>query len=274
MLVHSPRAGSTCGGRGPLNAANRDWASGGWGGRIRWRDLHAATGILLSVVLIGYIVSGLTWSRYWGRGATRWPPPSHPGTEIDARRPRRRHGGRLRPTGADASPGRTREDPVYASAAPAPDTVELRATSTIAKSENMIPASDRPAVDTTEDGQTTKRQHRHQPLAAEALRTTNPLPDQFSGQTIANATADQDGAPIEDFQLGRGCTPPGNQYGVLTCVLATGLCLGLLTSIATATAMVETPPHRSARPARPDESEAKSHMPRGFRRRSASSRPR
>ena len=33
------------------------------GGRIRWRDLHALTGVVLAVLLLCYILSGLTWSR-------------------------------------------------------------------------------------------------------------------------------------------------------------------------------------------------------------------
>ena len=54
------------------------------GGRLRWRDLHATTGILLSVVLIGYIVSGLTWSRYWGENWRAIASTVTPGTELDA----------------------------------------------------------------------------------------------------------------------------------------------------------------------------------------------
>ena len=57
------------------------WAKGG---RIRWRDLHAATGILVSVVLIGYIVSGLTWSRYWGENWRAVAATLTPPTEIEA----------------------------------------------------------------------------------------------------------------------------------------------------------------------------------------------
>ena len=54
------------------------------GGRVRWRDLHATTGILLSVVLIGYIVSGLTWSRYWGENWRAVASTVTPSTEVDA----------------------------------------------------------------------------------------------------------------------------------------------------------------------------------------------
>ena len=57
-----------------------------------------------------------------------------------------------------------------------------------------------------------------------------------TGQTIADATADQDGAlsRITSWSVDMHM---GTQYGILTRILATGLCLGLLTSIATATIM-------------------------------------
>ena len=56
------------------------WAKGG---RIRWRDLHASTGILLCVVLICYIASGLTWSRYWGEN---WRAVASTVTPAEGRR--------------------------------------------------------------------------------------------------------------------------------------------------------------------------------------------
>ena len=53
-------------------------------GRLRWRDLHATTGILVSIVLICYIVSGLTWSRYWGENWRAVAATVTPAAEIDA----------------------------------------------------------------------------------------------------------------------------------------------------------------------------------------------
>lgn len=60
--------------------------------------------------------------------------------------------------------------------------------------------------------------------------------DQFSGKTIANATADQDGALSRITSWGVDMHM-GTQYGLLTRILATAACLGLLTSILTATLM-------------------------------------
>ena len=108
----------------------------------------------------------------------------------------------------------------------------------IAKSENMIPGySIVPPSDSTEDGETTYGSYtvvNHWPQKLSEQRTL--YLDQFTGQTIANATADQDGAL--DRITSWGSTPHmGTQYGVFTRILATVFCLGLLTSIATATMM-------------------------------------
>ena len=211
------------------------WAKGG---RIRWRDLHATTGILVSVVLIGYIVSGLTWSRYWGENwravaATLTPPteieaPSTPATVGDYDRLGRRI------AWAD------KEDPVYASAAAGAVSKPLTFNDIdqIAKSENMIPGySIVPPSDSTEDGETTYGSYtvvNHWPQKLSEQRTL--YLDQFTGQTIANATADQDGALDRITSWGVN-THMGTQYGVFTRILATVFCLGLLTSIATATMM-------------------------------------
>ena len=54
------------------------------GGRIRWRDLHALTGVVIAVVLICYVLSGLTWSRYWGENWRAVSSTIAPSTEIDA----------------------------------------------------------------------------------------------------------------------------------------------------------------------------------------------
>jgi uncharacterized iron-regulated membrane protein len=35
-------------------------------GRTRWRDLHAVTGFYVAVVLVGYLLTGLPWTAFWG----------------------------------------------------------------------------------------------------------------------------------------------------------------------------------------------------------------
>ena len=233
------------------------------GGRIRWRDLHATTGILLSVVLIRLHRLGPP-GRGTGRELARGGLHPHTRHRIDARR-HGGHGGRLRPTGPAHRLGGQGRPPRLGSLRH--PTVELRRHRPDREvGEHDSRLLDRPAVGHHRGRPDHLRQlHRHQPLAAEALRTTNLYLDQFSGQTIANATADQDGA-LSRFPVGAWMCM-GTQYGVLTRVLATGLCLGLLTS--------SPPPRRcggnaappECRPARPDECGAKSHTPRGARRR-------
>jgi uncharacterized iron-regulated membrane protein len=87
--------------------------------------------------------------------------------------------------------------------------------------------------------------------------------DQFSGQTITNATADQDGALSRISSWGVDMHM-GTQYGILTRVLSTGLCLGLLTSIVTATIMwwKRRPTGNTGLPGRTSDS-MKSQTPRG-----------
>ena len=206
------------------------------GGRIRWRDVHATTGILLSAVLICYIVSGLTWSRYWGENWRAVASTITPATEVDAPSTPAKVGdfdrlGR-RIAWADKS------DPVYASDASASKPLTFNDIDQIAKSENMLPGySIMPPSDTTTDGETTWGSYtvvNHWPQKLSEQRTL--YLDQFTGQTITNATAAQDGALSRATSWGISMHM-GNQYGLLTRISATFACLAVLTSILTATVM-------------------------------------
>ncbi len=208
------------------------------GGRIRWRDLHATTGILLSLVLIGYIVSGLTWSRYWGENWRAVASTLTPATEVDAPSTPAKVGDfdRLGRRIAWAD----KQDPVYASSAPGsvPTPLSFNDIDQIAKAENMIPGySIMPPADSTTEGQTSYGSFtvvNHWPQRLSEQRTL--YLDQFTGQTITNATADQDGAlsRITSWSVNMHM---GTQYGIVTRILATAACLGLLTSIVTALMM-------------------------------------
>ena len=233
------------------------------GGRIRWRDLHATTGILVSVVLICYIVSGLTWSRYWGENWRAVASTITPATEVDAPSTPAKVGDfdRLGRRIAWAD----KEDPVYASAPSSAKTLSFSDIDQIAKSENMVPGySIVPPSDSTADGQTTYGSYaviNHWPQKLSEQRTL--YLDQFSGQTITNATAAEDGALSRISSWGVDMHM-GAQYGVLTRILATGLCLGLLTSIATAMVMwwKRRPTGGAGLPGRTSEA-MRSHTPRG-----------
>lgn len=211
------------------------WAKGG---RIRWRDLHATTGILLSLMLIFYIVSGLTWSRYWGENWRAVASTITPAAEIDAPSTPAKVGDfdRLGHRIAWAD----KEDPVYSSAAPGPVPRRLGFTEIdqIAKSETMVPGySIVPPSDTIDGGQTIYGSYtviNHWPQKLSEQRTL--YLNQFTGQTITNATADQDGTLARISSWGVNMHM-GTQYGLVTRILATAACLGLLTSIVTATLM-------------------------------------
>ena len=155
-----------------------------------------------------YILSGLTWSRYWGENWRAATSTLTPATEIEAPSTPARVGDfdRLGRRIAWAD----KDDPVYASSDPgaAPKTLDFNDINQIAKSENMVPGySIIPPSNTTADGQITYGSYtvvNHWPQKLSDQRTL--YLDQFSGQTIANATADQDGALSRITGWGWTCT--------------------------------------------------------------------
>lgn len=206
------------------------------GGRLRWRDLHATTGILVSVILVGYIVSGLTWSRYWGENWRVIAETLTPGTVVDAPSTPATVGDldRLGRRVAWAD----KNDPIYASApgGAVPRPLGFDDIDRIAKSEGMLPGySIAPPSDSPEDGvYGSYTVSNYWPQRLSEQRTL--YLDQFSGQTLANATAAQDGALSQatswsvDMHM-------GTQYGLLSRILSTLACLALITSITTAVIM-------------------------------------
>lgn len=208
----------------------------GKGGRLRWRDAHATTGILAAVVLIGYLVSGLTWSRYWGENWRAVAETLTPGTVVEAPSTPATLGdldrlGR-RIAWADQN------DPIYASqpGASSPRPLGFADVDRIARAEGMLPGySIVPPSDSPEDGgygSYTVFNYWPQRLSEQRTLYLN----QFTGQTIADATADQDGALAQATSWGVNMHM-GTQYGVFTRILSTIACLALLTSIASAAVM-------------------------------------
>jgi uncharacterized iron-regulated membrane protein len=204
------------------------------GGRIRWRDVHALTGVVLAVVLICYVLSGLTWSRYWGENWRAFSATTSPSISVDApSTPAKlgdydRLGRRIAWANVD--------DPVYASAPPAgvPAPLTFATIDRIAKSEGMVPGyAIFPPADSTADGTTTYGSYtvvNRWPQKVSEQRTL--YLNQFTGQTITNATAAQDGALTRLTSFGIAMHM-GNQYGILTRISATAACLGVLTMVAT-----------------------------------------
>ena len=133
-----------------------------------------------------------------------------------------------------------KEDPVYASITtdPIPKPLDVNVINEIAESEGMIPGySIMPPSDSTADGETVYGSYtvvNHWPQKLSEQRTL--YLNQFTGETITNATADQDGTLSRITSWGVN-THMGTQYGIVTRILATLACLGVLTSIVSAMAM-------------------------------------
>ena len=205
------------------------------GGRVRWRDLHALTGVVIALILICYILSGLTWSRYWGENWRAFAAAVTPSTSIDAPSTSAKMGDYDR-LGRRIAWSAT-DDPVYASdpgAVPGPAPLGFADIDRIAKDEHMVPGySIIPPSDTTADGETVYGSYtvvNHWPQRISEQRTL--YLNQFTGATITNATAAQDGALSRLTSFGIAMHM-GNQLGVLTRISATIACLGVLTSVLT-----------------------------------------
>jgi uncharacterized iron-regulated membrane protein len=204
------------------------------GGRIRWRDLHALTGVVVSVILICYILSGLTWSRYWGENWRAVAATVTPSSEIDAPSTPAKLGDYDRLGRRIAWAATDEPIPASQTEGPVPNTLGFSEIDQIAKEEHMVPGyAIMPPSDSTADGVTTYGSYtvvNRWPQKLSEQRTL--YLNQFTGQTITNATAAQDGALSRLTSFGIAMHM-GNQLGVLTRISATLACLGIMTSIVT-----------------------------------------
>lgn len=206
----------------------------GRGGRIRWRDVHALTGVVVAVILVCYILSGLTWSRYWGENWRAFSATVTPSSEVEAASTPAQLGDfdRLGRRIAWAATDET----VPASAPPdgLPATLPFADIDRIAKSENMVPGyAIIPPSDSTDGDQTTYGSYAVVNAWPQKLSEQRTLYlDQFTGETIANATAEQSGALGTTTSFGIAMHM-GNQWGVLTRISATVACLGIWIMIGT-----------------------------------------
>ncbi len=206
----------------------------GKGGRIRWRDLHALTGVIIAVILIGYVLSGLTWSRYWGENWRAFSGEVAPSISVDAPSTPASLGDydRLGRRIAWAA----QDDPMYASpvTGAVPAQLSLQDADRIAKEEGMVPGyAIIPPADSTEDGQTVYGSYAVVNAWPQRMSEQRTLYlNQFTGATIANAIAAQDGALSRLTSFGIAMHM-GNQFGVLTRIIATVAALGVLLSVVT-----------------------------------------
>ncbi|OAN37673.1 PepSY-associated TM helix domain-containing protein [Mycolicibacterium iranicum] len=206
----------------------------GKGGRIRWRDVHALTGVVIAVILFCYILSGLTWSRYWGENWRAFSATVTPSSEVEAASTPAQLGDYDR-LGRRIAWAAT-DEAIPASAPPdgLPATLPFEDIDRIAKSENMVPGyAIIPPSDSTEGDQTTYGSYAVVNAWPQKLSEQRTLYlDQFTGETIANATAEQSGALGNATSFGIAMHM-GNQWGVLTRISATVACLGIWIMIGT-----------------------------------------
>lgn len=208
------------------------------GGRIRWRDIHALTGVVVAVILIGYVLSGMTWSRYWGENWRAFSSTVAPSTQVDAPSTPAQLGDYDR-LGRRIAWAAT-DDPVYASApnTAVPQRLPFEDIDRIAKGEHMVPGyAIIPPSDVTDPAEPVYGSYTVVNAWPQKLSEQRTLYlNQFTGRTITNATAAQDGALSKLTSFGIAMHM-GHQYGVLTRILATIACLGVLGSVATGLAM-------------------------------------
>jgi uncharacterized iron-regulated membrane protein len=226
------------------------------GGRLRWRDLHATSGILVSAILLLFILSGMTWSNYWGSAwytaadqltpnAEFTEPVSTPVTKGDLNRVGNRitwaEQGDVIPGSAVPTDGTT----------PAP--LDLETVVTIAQEEGMVPGFSivTPFDDTSGD----------EPIYGTFI-VSNPWPnkqeesrtlylDQFTGRTLAESTAEDWGAVqrVTDYTVELHM---GTQWGLLSRILITLGCLAVIVSLVSSVVMwwKRRPQGRTGLPAR------------------------
>lgn len=206
------------------------------GGRLRWQDLHSASGILVAGILAVFVVSGMPWSDYWG---TDWSTVA----------------GKITPNktvATESTPatigdldrfGRhvewsEQDDRIPASGAPVAATLGYTDIEAIARQEGMLPGySIIPPADTPggheggDHGGTVYGSYtlwNHWPQKLSEQRTL--YLDQFTGDTIADTTAADKGFLKRMTSFGVNLHM-GTQYGLLTRVLATLGCVLLVVSV-------------------------------------------
>nr|WP_313901262.1 PepSY domain-containing protein [Mycobacterium sp. SMC-4] len=234
------------------------------GGRVRWRDVHALTGVLVALILIGYVLSGMTWSRYWGENWRAFSAAVTPSTQIDAPSTPATMGDHDRLGRRIAWAAVT--DPVYASSADGAVAQPLSYADIdrIAKGEHMVPGysiippSNSIADEAPVYGSYTVVNAWPQKISEQRTLYLN----QFTGRTITNATAEQNGALSRLTSFGIA-VHMGTQYGVLTRIMATIACLAVLLSVLTGVLMwwKRRPAGRTGLPA-PTSAAARARTPR------------
>lgn len=233
----------------------------GKGGRVRWRDLHAIGGTVLGALLLFFITTGLPWSAVWGPSFAyaasqitpneapsfwEWEGPSSavptPGS-IDragnaipwgARSdtvPRSGGGGHESHGGGEEASAATEGPPAQLAS--------LDLIATASREEGMEPGSTiwMPVDAEADDGTTTYGSYVVFNPWPGRMNTQGALYlDQFSGATLEKSTPETWGSLQWATEFGVQ-THMGTQFGIVTRVVATAMCLLIFWNVFTALKM-------------------------------------
>lgn len=215
----------------------------GASGRARWRDLHGAAGVILLPLMVLTIVSGLAWSTYWSSQFSSLADKLTPGEYVDQPASTLGVRGDLDRFG-NQIPWNTGDFPIPSSYAPVTDGTEpaplnLEAVASIAREEGMRPGYtiSFPSNSLDEAGNTVYGSfvlYNSWPRKTGEARDV--FLDQFTGETIAEQRVYGVGS------IARGMDylvsiHMGTQFGLVTRIFMTALCILALFSALSALMM-------------------------------------
>ncbi len=247
-------------------------------GRLKWRDVHAASGIIAMAMVLVFITTGMPWSEYWGKAWSAVNTALTPGSFVDAPSTPAKAGD-LDRFGKRIS-WATQQDPVPASAPPqdlhsggvhgghssGPGTTAVEASQAArfsltdvaraAQQEGMLPGYDivLPVDQKNDQGE----------LVYGSYQLANPWPgrlsdertvylDQFSGKKLAQSDTSSMGAIGQATEFGV-LTHMGTQFGLVDRIVMTTGAVLVLVSIGTSLVMwwIRRPQGRPGLPKRPE----------------------
>lgn len=212
-------------------------------GRARWRDLHAISGVFLSLLLLLTLISGLAWSTYWGPTFASVADLITPNTWTDAPASSEVVRGDLDRFG-NQIPWNTADAPIPASYAPPADgsaaaPVSLDAVVAVAGEEGMLAGYTIAFPTNTEDEAGN--------LVHGAFTASNSWPrkteearslhiDQFSAQTLGEESVYGYGAVSRGMDT-LVSTHMGTQLGIVSRIGMTLMCIFAIWSVLSALVM-------------------------------------
>lgn len=245
-------------------------------GRLKWRDVHAASGIVGLAMLIIFITTGMPWSTYWGKAWSAVGNKLTPGNSVDAPSTLAKAGD-LDRFGHRIS-WATLEDKVPASqpaehlheggihgggqgpatttvSAGLPNRLSLGDVERAAQIEGLKPgyAIVLPVNTTDDQGKTTYGSYQLSNAWPDRLSAEQTVYlDQFTGKKLAQSDTASFGTIGQVTELGV-LTHMGTQFGVLDRIIMTAGALLVLTSIGTSAVMwwIRRPSGRAGLPKRP-----------------------